>query len=53
MIWDSFQISVIIAENLHFYVYETLVAYAGVCMRTHALAHLRKVLPKCVGWRPL
>ena len=49
MIWDSFQTSVIIAENLHFYVYETLVAYAGVCMRTHALAHLRKVLPKCVG----
>ena len=48
-IWDSFQILAIIAEDLSFYVSETLVAYAGVCLWTYALAHVRRPLPMYVG----
>jgi len=36
-----------------FYVSETLAAYIGVCLRTHALAHICKLLPTYVGWWPL
>ena len=36
-----------------FYVSETLVAYVGVCLCTHTLAHIRKLLPPYMGWWPL
>ena len=39
---DSFQTSAIIAENLPFYVSETLAAYVEGCLRMHALAHVRE-----------
>ena len=32
-----------------FYASEALAAYAGVCLHTHALAHVRKPLPTYVG----
>ena len=32
-----------------FCVSEPLVAYAGVCQHTHALAHVRRLLPAYVG----
>ena len=28
-----------------FHASETLVAYAGMCLRTHTLAHIRKLMP--------
>ena len=46
---DSFQTSAIIAENLAFYVFETLAADVGVCLRTHALAHVRRPQPMYMG----
>ena len=32
-----------------FYVSKTLVAYVGVCLRMHALAHVYRLLPTFVG----
>ena len=51
--WDSFQTLDIIAENLHFHASETLVAYADVCLCTHALAYIRRLLPMYVSRGPL
>jgi len=39
--WDSFQTSAIIAENLS-YASKILVMYARMCLRTHALASVRR-----------
>ena len=36
-----------------FYVFETLAKYARVCLRTHAVAHIHKLLPTYVGRGPL
>ena len=36
-----------------FYVSETLTAFEGVCLHTHALAHIRRLLPMYVGQGPL
>ena len=35
-----------------FYVSKTLTAYAGVCLRTHALAHICMLWPTYVGCCP-
>ena len=32
-----------------FYIFETLARYIGVCLCTHALAHVRRPLPTYVG----
>ena len=36
-----------------FYVSKTLAAYTRVCLRMHALTHVRKLLPTYVGQGPL
>ena len=51
--WDSFQTSAIITKNLPFYVSETLAAYVEVCLRTHALAYVCRLLPMYMGQGPL
>ena len=48
-VWNSFQISAIIPKNLFYYVSETLATYTEVCLRMHALAHVRKLLPTYLG----
>ena len=45
----SFQILTIIAKNLHFYVFKTLVAYARLCLHIYALTHLCRLLPLYVA----
>ena len=35
----------LLQKTFLFYIFETLVAYAGVCLRTHALAHVHRLLP--------
>ena len=35
------------------YASETLVVYVGVCLRMHALAHIRRLLPMYMGRGPL
>ena len=45
----SFQTLTIIAKNLHFYVFKTLVAYARLCLHTYALTHLGRLLPLYVA----
>ena len=35
----------LLQKTFLFYIFETLVAYAGVCLRMHALAHVHRLLP--------
>ena len=51
--WDSLQTLTIIAENCLFNSSETLATYGGVCLCTHTLAHVCRLLPTYVGQWPL
>ena len=42
----------LLQKNFLFRTFETLAAYAGVCLCTYALAHVRRPLPMYVGQEP-
>ena len=43
----------LLQKTCFFYISETLVAHARVCLRTHALAYICRLLPTYVGQGPL
>ena len=43
----------LLLKTCHFHASETLVAYLGMCLHTHALAHVHKPLPLYTGRGPL
>ena len=52
-IWDIFQTFAIIVENFPSYIYETLATYTRGCLCMHALAHIHRPLPTCIGPGPI
>jgi len=48
--WDSFQTSTLLQKTCIFHASKTLAVYAGICLRTHALAQVHKPLPTYLSW---